>query len=104
MKNIIKVKILGHDWSVRFLKRSLMHDEANGTCWTLHKSIDIAEDLEPSEARYIIVHELAHAIMGICGRTFEEALKQESISETIAWHIDEIVRVRDIVMEARFGK
>ena len=102
MKNIIKIKILGHNWSVRFLKRNLMHEENNGTCWVLHSAIDIADDLTKEEAKFVITHELGHAILGICGRTFEKGLDHEAFCETVAFHIDEIVRVRDLIMKERF--
>lgn len=103
MKNIIKVKILGHTWDVRFLDRKLMHDGNNGTCWLLHKAIDIATDLTQEETSFIVMHELTHAFMGMSGRTFEGDVPQESICETIAWHIDEMIAIRNHVMKMRFG-
>lgn len=104
MKDIIKVKILGHSWEVRFLERKLMYENNNGTCWSLHKAIDIATDLTLEETKFILTHEITHAILGICGRTFEDTLDHESACETVAWHIDEIIKLRDSIMKERFGK
>lgn len=95
---------MGHSWKVRFLNRKLMNDDNNGTCWCLHKSIDIADDLTKEETRFILMHEITHAILGICGRTFESNLDHESICETVAWHIDEMIKIRDLVIKKRFGE
>lgn len=104
MKDIVKVKILGHSWEIRFLERKLMFDGNNGTCWHLHKAIDIATDLTPEETKFILMHEITHAFLGICGKTFETNLDHESICETVAWYIDEMIKLRDLIMKERFGK
>lgn len=101
-KFIFKVKLLGHRWEIRFLKRSLMKDGNHGTCWDLKRTIDIADDLTESEARLVIAHELTHAILYMCGRAFDEGLSEESVCETFAWHADEIIAVRDRVIKERF--
>ena len=103
MKSFIKIKILGHPWEVRFMERNLMHEGNNGTCWLLHSSIDICSDLTENETRFILTREITHAVLGISGRTFEKDMDQESVCETIAWHIDEIIAIRNQVMKERFG-
>lgn len=103
MRSIINVKILGHSWGIRFMPRGLMHDQNNGTCWLLHKRIDICDDLTKEEATFVLTHELAHAFMGMSGRTFEDNLSAESVCETIAWHVDELVMIRDKIINERFG-
>ena len=101
-KFIFKIKLLGQEWKVRFLRRHLMSDENNGTCWHLKKTIDIADDLTEAEARFVLMHELTHAIFGMCGRVFDEEFSEESICETFAWHADEMIAVRDRVIRERF--
>ena len=97
----MKIKILGQDWEIRFLSRSLMYQQNNGTCYTLRKTIDIADDMELDATRHVITHELTHAVMNICGRVFEENIPVESVCETVAMHIDEIAKIRDLVMNKR---
>ena len=101
-KFIFKVKLLGHEWEIRFLKRELMNDGNHGTCWELKRTIDIADDLTEPEARLVIAHELTHAVLFMCGRAFDEGLSKESICDTFAWHADEIIAIRDRVIKERF--
>ena len=100
----IKIKILNHIWTIRFLTRKMMHDENNGTCWILHKIIEICDDLSKEEASFILTHELVHAFMGMSGRAFEGDIPQESVCETVAWHIDEIIKVRNQILKERYSK
>ena len=104
MRKGMKIRILGHKWSVRFLERSSMHQESNGTCWPLEKVIDIANDLGEEEARFVAAHELTHAFLAMGGRCFEDSMPQESVCETVAWHIGEIMRLRDAICSERAKK
>ena len=103
-KFIFKVKLLGHKWEIRFLKRQLMQDENNGMCYVLKRTIDIADDLTEAEVRFVLAHELTHAVFGMCGRAFDEEFSEESVCETFAWHADEIIAIRDRVIRERFRR
>lgn len=98
---IIKVKIGGHLWSVRFMEPHLMRPDENGTCWTNKCCIDIDCTMDEKETKLILTHEIVHALLGTQGRAFQKEYDEESICEIITWNIDEIIAIRNKVLEAR---
>ena len=98
---IIKFKLGNHNWRVRFLPTHLMRENENGTCWTGKRCIDIDESMDDKETKLVLTHEIVHALMATQGRVYEEGLCNESVCEFIAWNIDEIVSVRNKIMERR---
>lgn len=100
---IVKIKLLNHIWSIRFIPPYLMKDGNDGTCHTAKRCIDIDNSMSKEEIKLILTHELVHAYLGMGGRIYEKSLDDESVCEFIAWNIDDIVRVRNkILAEANY--
>lgn len=101
---IINVDINNIEWKVRFLSPEQMREGDNGTCWSLKRTIDIDDSLDYYEVMKVLTHELMHALMATQGRSFEEALSQESVCEIVAWNLDKLLILRDDIMKQRYNK
>ena len=108
MRKIIKVNILGHTWKIRFLPYDTLNKEvgfnALGYTFTDRKCIDVCDHYEPADTERIIAHELAHAFICGQGRTFQKKFTQEEVAEFVAWSIDEMMKVKEQIMKARYEK
>ena len=98
---IIKVQIGNYKWSIRFLPPELMRENEYGTCWSLKRAIDIDASLDHEEAKIILGHELAHAFLTVAGKLHNKEFDEEEVCDFITWNIDQIITIRDKVLEAR---
>lgn len=104
MKDIIKVKINGRTWSIRFMKPEFMTEDHYGTCWTLYRAIDINSTFLYEETKLLLTHELVHAYLASSGTAHQEKFDTEYICDFIAWNIDDLISVRDKILKERFGE
>lgn len=108
MKKIIKVKILGHNWRIRFVPKKVLDEELGLNAWGFtfseRKCIDICDMFEVEDVERIITHELTHAFICSQGRTYQKKFTQEEVAEFIAWTLEEIKKVKDQIIKERFGK
>ena len=75
---------------------------ALGFCYEHRCAIDVRDDLDKQTTSIVLTHELAHAFLIMAGQFEENAFKQESVCDFIAWNADELIAVRDSVMGQLF--
>jgi hypothetical protein len=68
------IRIAGVRWAVRYLSRAQFFVDTDllGQCRSTQTTIEVREDLPADRLRFILWHELVHAIEGDAGLTLSE--------------------------------
>jgi len=103
MKQIVKVKIGNHFYSVRRIKPQDMNNYY-GYTWCVHRAIDLNDELTREELPYVIRHEVCHALLDTQGRRFQKKFDIEELCEFVAWNNEEITRITNEIMKKLEGK
>ena len=74
-----------------------------GFCHEHRCAIDVQDDLDMQTTSIVLTHELAHAFLMMAGQFDENSFRQESVCDFIAWNADELIAVRDVVIDQFFG-
>ena len=101
MKNVIKIKIYGTDFSVRFLPENLMEKYNRGTTWYDKRAIDILETLDEKSTELTIKHELTHAFLLMQGRRYQKKFDLEDVCEFVSYTCEEITKLTNYIMKKR---
>lgn len=99
MKDIVKIKIGSHIWSIRFVPKYLLNENAFATCYPSNLTIDIGKDYDKSLLELSLTHELTHALLAESGRIYEHQFNTEELCEFVAWNIEEIKRLKDKILK-----
>lgn len=104
MKIIIKAKVNGHNWKIRFVDQNFLPEGVFGITYFARKMIDIRDDLDKENAELTLTHELTHATLTSQGRTYQKTFTREDICEFVAWNIETIKAIKDQIMKERYAK
>ena len=99
----MKIKIGYYDWNVELVSSNdedLEDGKYEGRCRYGTMRIVVKEDLSPQLIKETLIHELAHAFLGMSGRCLQTKFDVDELCEFVGWNAAPIVETANTILKA----